>query len=329
MKRRALILALGGAAAAWPFAARAQQGQRMRRIGVLMPFAEFDPEGRSRVATFLDGLRQLGWFDGRNLRIDYRWTADPAARLHADVLALVEQMPEAILVSSTAPVAALLQATRTIPIVFAQVLDPVRQGFVASLAHPGGNATGFTNFESAMLGKWLELAKDLAPQVTRALLIYHPETTPHDQFVRPVETAAPPLGLQVTAVGVRDASGIVHAFDDFAPRSDAAVIVFPAVVTGTHRQLILDLAARNRTPAVYPFRYFVVMGGLASYGISPLEAFRRAASYIDRILKGEKPANLPVQQPTKYELVINLKTAKALGLDVPATLLARADEVIE
>jgi putative ABC transport system substrate-binding protein len=220
----------------------------------------------------------------------------------------------------------LLKATRTIPIVFGQVIDPVRQGFVASLAHPGGNVTGFTNFEAGMPGKWLELARDLGPQITRVLVIYHPETTPHDEFVQGLETAAPALGLKLTAVPVRDASDIGHAFDGFEL---AGLVVFPAVVTGTHRQLILDLAARNRMPAVYPFRYFAAEGGLLSYGIDPLESFRRAALYVDRILKGEKAGNLPVQQPTKFELVINLKTANTLGLRIPERLLALTDEVIE
>jgi putative ABC transport system substrate-binding protein len=324
MRRREFITLLGGAAAAWPFAAYAQRGTR--RIGVLMPFASSDSEGQARVAVFRDRLAELGWIEGQNLQIDYRWAADPITQLQPYASELVQQMPDAILVSSTAPVAALLKATRTIPIVFGQVIDPVRQGFVASLAHPGGNVTGFTNFEAGMPGKWLELARDLGPQITRVLVIYHPETTPHDEFVQGLETAAPALGLKLAAVPVRDASDIGHAFDGFEL---AGLVVFPAVVTGTHRQLILDLAARNRMPAVYPFRYFAAGGGLLSYGIDPLESFRRAALYVDRILKGEKPGNLPVQQPTKFELVINLKTANTLGLRVPEKLLALADEVIE
>ena len=231
--------------------------------------------------------------------------------------------------SGTATVTALMQTTRTIPIVFGQVIDPVGQGFVAGLANPGGNITGFTNFESAMPGKWLEIVKDLATEIARVLLIYDPQTTPHDQFVRSVATAAPALGVKLAAVGVQGASDIERAFSEFAPVSNSALIVFPAVVTGTHRQLIIESAARKRTPAVYPFRYFVTMGGLASYGINPLESFRRAAFYIHRILNGEKPANLPVQQPTKFEFVINLKTARGLGLTIPPSLLARTDEVIE
>ena len=324
MRRREFISLLGGATAAWPLAAYAQRGTR--RIGVLMPFASSDSEGQARVAVFRDRLAELGWIEGQNLQIDYRWAADPITQLQPYASELVQQMPDAILVSSTAPVAALLKATRTIPIVFGQVIDPVRQGFVASLAHPGGNVTGFTNFEAGMPGKWLELARDLGPQITRVLVIYHPETTPHDEFVQGLETAAPALGLKLAAVPVRDASDIGHAFDGFEL---AGLVVFPAVVTGTHRQLILDLAARNRMPAVYPFRYFAAGGGLLSYGIDPLESFRRAALYVDRILKGEKPGNLPVQQPTKFELVINLKTANTLGLRVPEKLLALADEVIE
>ena len=294
-----------------------------------MSFANDDPEGQARVAAVRSGLEALGWVEGQNLRIDYRWTTGPSALLQTNASELVEQIPDVIMVSSTAHTAALMRATRTIPIVFAQVIDPVRQGLVASLAHPGGNITGFTNFESTMPEKWLQLVKEFAPQRTRVLLIYHPETTPRDQFVQSVETAAPALGLNLTAVAVGDASEIERAFNDFASQSDAALIVFPAVVTGIHRQLIVDFAARNRMPTVYPFRYFVTIGGLVSYGINPLEEFRQAASYIDRIFKGEKPADLPVQQPTKFELVINLKTAKSLGLEVPTPLLARADEVID
>jgi putative ABC transport system substrate-binding protein len=227
-----------------------------------MPFAIDDPEGQTRVAAFRGGLNDSGWIEGQNLRIDYRWAADPTPRqLQAYASELIEQQPDALLVSSTAPLAALLQATRTIPIVFAQVIDPVRQGFVGSLAHPGGNIAGFTNFEAAMPGKWLELVKDLAPRgLSRVLLMYHPETTPHDQFVRGVEAAAPGLGLRLTAAGIRGASDIEHAFNGFAPQSDSALIVFPAVVTGTHRQLIVDLAGRNRMRAAYPFRYFVTIG---------------------------------------------------------------------
>ena len=291
-----------------------------------MPFGVDDSEGQARVAVFRSKLAELGWIEGQNLHVDYRFAEDPLNQLRSYASELVAQMPDAILASSTAPVAALMEATSTIPIVFGQVIDPVRQGFVSSLAHPGGNVTGFTNFEAATPGKWLELARELAPQITRLLAIYHPETTPHDQFVRGVEEAAPALGLKLAVMPVRNASDIEHAFDGLA---HTGLIVFPAVVTGTHRQLIIELAARNRMPAVYPFRYFVTMGGLLSYGIDPLESFRRAALYVDRILKGEKPANLPVQQPTKFELVINLKAAKAIGLEVPPMLLARADEVIE
>jgi putative tryptophan/tyrosine transport system substrate-binding protein len=328
MRRRAFIAGLAGAAA-WPLAARAQQPERVRRLGMLMSFNKDDPEGQARVAAFRSKLEALGWVEGQDIRTDYRWTTGPSALLQTNASELVERMPDAIMVSSTVHTAALMRATHTIPIVFTQVIDPVRQGLVASLAHPGGNITGFTNFESTMPEKWLQLVKELAPQRARVLLVYHPETTPRDQFVRPVETAAPTLGLELTAVGVGDASDIERAFNDFAPQSDAALIVFPAIATGIHRQLIVDFAARNRMPAVYPFRYFVTIGGLLSYGINPLEEVRQAASYIDRIFKGEKPADLPVQQPTKFELIINLKTAKALGLDIPPQLLARADEVIE
>jgi putative tryptophan/tyrosine transport system substrate-binding protein len=314
---------------AWPVVAQAQRSNRSRRLGMLMSFTNNDPEGLARVAVFRSELEALGWVEGQNIRTDLRWTTGPSALLQTNASELVDRMPDAIMVSSTAHTVALMRATRTIPIVFTQVIDPLRQGLVASLAHPGGNITGFTNFETTMPEKWLQLVKELAPQRTRVLLIYHPETTPRDQFVRPVEMAALALGLKLTAVGVGDASEIERAFDDSAPQSDGALIVFPAIVTGIHRQLIVDFAARNRMPTVYPFRYFVTIGGLVSYGINPMEEVRQAASYIDRIFKGEKPADLPVQQPTKFELVINLKTAKAIGLDIPPSVLARADEVIE
>ena len=319
--RREFIALIVGAAASWPFGARAQQPERVRRIGVLMPLGADDPEAQARIAAFSQTLEQLGWTEGRhNLRIDIRWGAGDADRLRKDATELAALEPNVILANGSAAVAALQLAARTVPIVFVAVIDPVG---------PGGNATGFTNYEYGISGKWLKLLKELAPDITRVLLMYDPETTPHDQFVRSVETAAPALGLLLTAVGVRDGPDIEHAFNVFAPQSDAALIVFPAVVTGTHRQLIIDLAARNGMPAIYPFRYFATIGGLVSYGIDPLESFRKAASYVDRILKGEKPADLPVQQPTKFELVINIGVAKVLGLTVPPTLLARANEVIE
>jgi putative ABC transport system substrate-binding protein len=330
MRRRRFITLLGGAAAASvsrPPAARAQQGDRLRRIGVLMSAPEDDPEGQARVAAFRAGLRAAGWQEGRNIRIDYRWAGGTADRVQAHAAELVALKPEAIMASAPQSVIALQQATRTIPIVFAQVSDPVGAGFVASLARPGGNVTGFALFEWAIGVKWLELLKQLAPDVARVTVMYYPVTPTGPGYFSAIEAGAPSLGVRAAAVAVRDAAEIARAISAGAPNS--GLVVLPSPLTSHHRDLIIDLAARHRLPAVYPYRYFVTGGGLASYGVDNIDSHRRAASYVDRILKGEKPGDLPVQHPDRYSLVINLKTAKALGLEPPIALLARTDEVIE
>jgi ABC-type uncharacterized transport system substrate-binding protein len=324
--RRKFLATLGGAAA-WPLAARAQQAERMRRIGVLMPAD--DAEGQARLMTFGQGLALLGWTVGRNVRIDVRWSAGKADNIRKYATELVALAPDAILASGGSNVPPLLQLTRTVPIVFTQVTDPVGAGFVESLARPGGNATGFTNFEYGISGKWLELLKQIAPGVTRAAVLRDPAIVGGVGQLGAIQGAAPSLGVEVSPVGVRDAGEIERAIGAFARGSNGGVIVLTTALTLVHRELITTLAARHRLPAVYTDRIFVTGGGLISYGPDRIEQFQRAAGYVDRILRGEKPADLPVQAPTKYELVINLKTAKALGIEVAATVLARADEVIE
>jgi putative tryptophan/tyrosine transport system substrate-binding protein len=327
--RRNFMTLLGGAAAAWPVAARAQQGERTRRVGVLMTVAETNPEGQARAAAFRDALEKLGWTDRRNIRIDYRWgTADPG-RIRTDAADLVGLKPEVVLAAAPAALAALQQTTRMIPIVFAQVPDPVGSGFVASLAHPGGNITGFTTFEQAIAVKWLELLKQIAPQVDRVAVINDVTSPTWMGYLREIDAAAPLLGVQLIAAAVHGAAEIERAVDELPRQAKAGLIVLPGPVTTTHRDLIISLAEKRGLPTVYPYRYFVTNGGLASYGIDDIDVYGRVASYVDRILKGEKPAELPIQQPTKFELVINLKTAKALGLEIPVMLLARTDEVIE
>jgi putative ABC transport system substrate-binding protein len=319
---------LGGAAAAWPLAARAQQGERIRRIGVLMYLPADDPEGQARFAALVQALTQLGWTEGRNLRIDTRWANADDIRSHAMELAALA--PDVLVAGTgTATAAPLLEATRTVPIVFVSVIDPVGAGFVASLAQPGGNATGFTIFEYSMSGKWLEVLKEIAPRVTRAAVLRDPAVSSGIGQFGAVQIVAPSLGVQVTPVDVRDAGEIERALTAFARSLNGGLIVTGTALAFVHRDLIISLANRHRLPAVYWHRRFVASGGLISYGPDTIDPFRRAAGYVDRILKGEKPADLPVQAPTKYELVMNLKTAKALDLEVPTTLLARADEVIE
>ena len=320
MKRREFITLLGGAAA-WPLAGRAQPGERIRRIGVLMYLPADDPEGQARLAALVQTLKQLGWSDGRNLQIDTRWaTADDIRRQAAELVALA---PDALVAGTgTASVAPLLEATRTLPIVFVTVIDPVGAGFVASLAQPGGNATGFTIFEYSMSGKWLELLKEIEPRVTRVAVLRDPALASGTGQFGAVQIVAPSLGVQVTPVDVRDAGEIERALTAFARGLNGGLIVTGTPLAFVHRDLIISLANRHRLPAVYWHRRFVD-------GPDTTDPFRRAAGYVDRIPKGEKPADLPVQAPTKYELAINLKTAKALGLEVPATVLARADEVIE
>jgi putative ABC transport system substrate-binding protein len=326
MNRREFITLLGGAAS-WPLAARAQHGERARRIGVLMNVAADDAEGQARIAAFLQVLQQLGWTGGGNVRIDYRWTAGDADRFQRYAEELLALAPDVLLASATPSVQALQRATRTVPIVFAQVGDPVGMGFVESLARPGGNTTGFTNFEHGFGAKWLELLKEVAPRVTRVGVLR--DLTIGPAQLSAIQAVAPSFGVELSPVGVRDAGEIERTIAAFARSSNGGLIVTASTLALAHRELIARLAVRHRLPAVYGFRYHVTVGGLVSYGPDTIDPFRRAAGYVDRILKGEKPADLPVQAPTKYELVINMKTAKALGLEVPPTLLARADEVIE
>jgi putative ABC transport system substrate-binding protein len=328
MKRREFITLLGGAAV-WPLAARAQQPDRMRRIGVLMSLTADDPESTARVTAFAQGLQQSGWADGRDVRIDYRWGAGDADLHRRYAAELVALSPDVILATSSPALAPLQQLTRTVPIVFVNIVDPVGAGFVESLARPGGNITGFTFFEYGMSAKWLELLKEIVPQLKRAAVLRDPAIASGAGQYAVIQAVAPSLGVELRAVGVGHAGEIERAIAAFARSSNGGLIVTGSALTAVHRDLIVTLAARHRLPAVYPFRYFAASGGMISYGPNSTDPYRRAAGYIDRILKGEKPADLPVQAPTKYELAINLKTAKALGLEIPATVLARADEVIE
>jgi putative tryptophan/tyrosine transport system substrate-binding protein len=329
MNRRELVTLLGGAAVAWPLAARAQQPERMRRIGTLMNVAETDREAPARIAAFLAGLQQLGWTDGRNVRIDHRWAAGDAERYPRYAAELVALAPDVILATAGPSVVALRQATHTVPIVFVQLIDPVGAGLVASLARPGGNITGFTAFEYGMSPKWLELLKEIAPRVTRVAVVRDPGITAGIGQFAAIQVAAPSFGVELSAIDGREAGELERAVAAFARGTNGGLIVTASPAIAARRELIMTLAARHRLPAVYPFRYYVADGGLIAYGSEWTDQYRRAAGYVDRILKGEKPADLPVQAPTQYELAINLKTAKALGLDLPATLLARADEVIE
>ena len=328
LKRREFITLLGGAAA-WPRVARAQQGKQARRIGVLMPFTKDDPEDQLRRAVFQQGLQQLGWTEGRNIRIEYRWFAGEPARAQAMAKELVELQPDLIVAGSTPALAAVAQETRTIPVVFVAVSDPIGQGFVTSLARPGGNATGFTFFEFSVVGKVLETLKQIAPGVVRVGLPFNPDTLSNVPFLRVIEAAAQLLAVELIKAPVRNAGEIAAAIAEIAREPGAGLMFLPDPFTIFHRELIVGLAARHRLPAGYVQRPFVTAGGLMSYGVDVIDIYRRAAPYVDRILKGAKPAEMPVQQPTKFELVINLKTAKALGLEISPTLLARADEVIE
>jgi putative tryptophan/tyrosine transport system substrate-binding protein len=328
MKRREFITLLSGAVA-WPVTARAQQGERMRRIGVLHTPAPDDPHGQARNTAFLQALAQSGWIEGRNVRIDIRWGAADAERIRRIVAELVALAPDVIFATGSVTVGPLLEATRSIPIVFVLVPDPVAAGFVNSLARPGGNATGFINFEYGISAKWLELLKEMSPDVKRVGVVRDPTLAVGAGQFGAMQSVAPSLGVELSPLQVRDAREIERTVTAFAHSPGGGIIVTGSALAVAHRDLIVTLAARHKLPAVYFFRPFVVGGGLMSYGPDFVDQYRRAAGYVDRILKGEKPADLPVQAPTKYELVINLKTAKALGPTVPDTLLARADEVIE
>jgi putative ABC transport system substrate-binding protein len=328
MQRREFITLLGGAAA-WPLAAHAQQRGPMRRVGVLMNVAANDPESAARISAFLQQLQQLGWSDGRNVQIDTRWAVGDVNRFRENAAELVALAPDVILASSSLAVAALQKATGTVPIVFVGVVDPVGAGFVGSLAHPGGNTTGFTNFEYGLSAKWLELLKEIAPAVKRVAVLRDPASPAESGMFTAIQSAAPSFGVVLSPFGMHDAGEIESAITAFARDPNGGLIVLGSSLANVHRELIIALAARHRLPAVYSDRIFVTGGGLISYGPNRIDQFQRGAGYVDRILKGEKPADLPVQAPTRYELVINLKTAKAMGLEFSPTFSARADEVIE
>jgi putative ABC transport system substrate-binding protein len=327
--RRRFLATLGGAAAAWPLAARAQQGERVRRIGVLINTAADDAAGQARLIAFVQGLAQSGWITGRNIRIETRWTKSDTEDIRKYAAELVALAPDVILASGTSTVGPLLRLTRTVPIVFPLATDPVAAGLVESLARPGGNATGFMSFEIGVSAKWLELLKEIAPGVKRAAVLRTLATAAGPGQFGVIQALAPTLGVELRPIDTRDAGEIERAVVAFASEPNSGLIATTGGGVLRHRDLIIALAARHRLPAVYSSRYFVTDGGLISYGPDSIDQYRRAAGYVDRILKGEKPADLPVQAPTRYELVINLKTAKALGLEVPPTVLARADEVIE
>jgi putative ABC transport system substrate-binding protein len=327
MWRREFITLLGGTAV-WPLAARAQQPDRMRRIGVLWNLGADDPLGQVRLKTFLQALRTRGWIEGSNLRVDTCWGEGKAERFRSCAAELVGQAPDVILAGSGSTMPALMEATHSLPIVFVQTVDPVGSGYVASLAKPDSNATGFTQFEFSMGGKWLELLKQITPLLKRVAVLREANVEGAAQFAA-IQSAAPSFGVELTPVNVRDPSEIERGIGAFAARPDGGLIVTASANAAVHRSLIVAVVSKHKLPAIYPFRYYVASGGMISYGPDPIEPYARAAEYADRILKGEKPGNLPVQAASKFELVVNLKTAKALGLTVPPTLLARADEVIE
>jgi len=328
MQRREFITLLGGTVMAWPLAAHAQQAERVRRIGVLMPFTANDPEAQARNVVFEQSLRELGWTVGRDLQIDYRSPGGDAASIRRDAAELVALAPDVLLAVGSSTTGLLLQATQTIPVVFVNLADPVGAGFVQSLARPGGNATGFTNYEYSMSGKWVELLKQIAPHVTRVAVFRDPTLAAGIGQFSAIQSVAQSFGVELTPFSVRDPGEIERGVAAFARSGNGGLIV-TAGGTAFRRNLIIGLASRYKLPAVYPFRYYATDGGLITYGPDTYDPIRSAAAYVDRILKGEKPADMPVQAPTKYELVINLKTAKALGLTIPPSLLARANEVIE
>jgi len=328
MRRREFITLMGGAAVAWPVAARAQQPERVRQIAMLNALGSDDAEAQARIAVFKQSLQQLGWVVGQNLKIEIRQIGADVDRLRSNSVELVALAPDVIVTIGSVAIAPLQQATRTIPIVFVNASDPVGAGFVQSMAHPGGNITGFSNFEYSMSGKWAELLKQIAPNVTRALVVRDPSSAAGIGQFAVIRSVAQSLGIELTPVDVRDNDEIEQRAAAFASSSNGGMIV-TAGGTGVRRRLIISLASRYKLPSVYPYRYYAVDGGLVTYGPNTLDPVRRAAGYVDRILKGERPADMPVQAPTKYDLVINLKTAKSLGLELPASLIARADEVIE
>jgi ABC-type uncharacterized transport system substrate-binding protein len=330
MKRREFITLLGGAAATWPLAARAEQGERVRRIGALMVLAESDSQSQRRIIALQQGLEQLGWTVGRNLVIDYRWGISNPEQARATTLELLSLAPDLILANAVSALRGAQQATRTVPIVFTGVSEPVAQGFVASLARPGGNTTGFTNLEPSVGSKWVELLKDIAPRVTHVAVMFNPASTSiAAQFIRSVEAAGAKFGLETVEAPVHELAEIEVVLMRLGREPGVGLIFPPDTFTGLHHKLIVELAARYRLPAIYPFGYFAAAGGLVSYGPDVTDQFRRAATYVDRIFRGETPGDLPVQQPTKFEFVINLRAAKPLGLTVPDKLLVAADEVIE
>jgi putative ABC transport system substrate-binding protein len=331
IRRRKFITLFGSAAVAWPFAARAQQPEQVRRVGVLSNIGESDLQGQSMVASLHKGLRKLAWVHGRNLQIDHRWAAGDPERIATFAKELVALKAEVIVAHTTPSVIALRKETDTIPIVFVQVSDPIGTGFITNMAHPGGNVTGFTNFESSMVGKWVEMLKEIAPGISRIAFLFNPQTAPYvtRYYQEPLETSARSLGVEPWANPIHSAREIESAITAFGREPGGGLIVMPDSFNIVHRDRIIALAAQHRLPTISPYRFTAEEGGLMSYGVEQVELFRLAASYVDRLLKGAKPGELPVQAPTKFELVINLKTAKALGIDIPTTLLARADEVIE
>jgi len=329
VKRREFITLLGGAAAAMPIAAQAQQAERVRRVGVLMLTSSDEPESQTNIAAFLQGLQEAGWAVGRNLRIDYRWSGNDRTRLNQHATELISLGPDVVLAGTGATVQPLQQASRTVPIVFAQAIDPVGAGNVETLARPNSNVTGFLQFEYSLAGKWLELLREVAPELKRVGVIRDPGAPAGIGQWAVIQAAAQPLGIELMSVDLRGAETIERSLTAVARVPNAGLIAVVSAAGQLHRELVATLSAKHRLPTVYPYRFFVTGGGLISYGPDLVSQYRRAAGYVDRILKGEKPADLPVQAPTKYELVINLKTAKTLGIEVPSTLLARADEVIE
>ena len=329
MRRREFITLIGSLAAAWTLGARAQQPERMRRIGFLTPTVESDPEAQLPVAAFRNGLEEHGWIDGRNIRIDYRFGGGDANLMPKFAKELVELRPDVIVASATAAATAVRQQTLSIPIVFVQIPDPVATGYVTNLARPDGNITGFTNFEFSIGGRWLQVLKECSPGVSRIAVVFDPANPSWAAYLRTIEAAAPSFSVQLTPVGVHDAAEVENGITTFAREPNGALVVLPGPATVAHRGPIIAMAARHRLPAIFPYRYFVTDGGLMSYGVNVSDLHKQAATYVDRLLKGAKPADLPVVLPTKFDLVLNLKTAKALGLTIPPTLLTSADEVIE